>query len=459
VILTANDQYGVSPTLRGHCKQIRFLPISDESAQQVLLDIKHNEKREILRAHNAVSNILKLLESPAGTSSDAAQLTAISADLEIIAHLTFGFEPLDKIRNALEATADSITRLESPAGTSSDAAQLTAISANLETLTSLSDELGTLNAMLADFDSSLNAVDTPLIAQIAKNAKGDLRSAINDFQAYFAGADFRASARDRTQSAFDLMKSVFGDHEAIRPLTISYTVDQTPEDLIHWVDENVPRALRGDRLSCALQMLGRADVYLGRTRKRQHYSLWKYAAELLTSGVNVAARLKPEQTNAAVKFSPPTHWMRLGQTRSKRALRDGIASKIAAANHISVAHARQEMIPLYKEFAQANAAPVAAALNLSADELAFLMDAKKETAAVQKALQEAQRLISEQTSISEPDLSSELALNSDARDLSSKGVDKKAPERLKPRSSRSPVNSGDDLKIGPDKRQKYLDEF
>jgi DNA polymerase III delta prime subunit len=459
VILTANDLYGVSPTLRGHCKQIPFLPIREQSAQQALLDIKHNEKREILRARNAVADITMRLESPEHTSRDATELKAISADLEILAQLAFDLELLCNIQEAQEATADIVRRLESPEHATRDASELNAISADLETLTSLADELGALDEMLSDLDRSLNAIDTSLIGQIAKSAKGDLRSAINDFQAYIGGADFRTSTRDRTQTAFDLMRSVFGDSEATRPLTISYTVDQTPEDLIHWVDENIPRALQAEGLSCAFQILGRADVNLGRTRKRQHYSLWKYAAQLLTFGVNVAARQNPEQSNAAVKFSPPTRWMRLGQTRSKRALRDGIASKIAAANHVSVSQARQEMIPLYKEFAQAEAAPVAAALDLSADELAFLMDAKKEAAAVKKGLQEAQRLVSEQTSKREPILNRESLSNSDAPDLPSEDLNKKIRVRLKPRSGRPSGNSDDDLKNAPDRRQRYLDEY
>jgi DNA polymerase III delta prime subunit len=458
VILTANDLYGVSPTLRGYCKQIPFLPIREESAQRTLLDIKHNEKREILHARNAVADITMRLESPERATRDATELKAINADLQTLAHITFDFALQRTIREAQKATADVISRLESPERATRDATELKAIKAELETLTGLSDELRTLDENLSNLDHALNVIDTSLIAQIAKSAKGDLRSAINDFQAYFAGTDFMTAARDRTQSAFDLMRSVFGDREATKPLAVSYAVDQTPEDLIHWVDENIPRALQADGLSCAFQILSRADVYLGRTRKRQHYSLWKYAAELLTSGVNVVAQQSKGQTNAAPKFSSPTHWMRLGQTRSKRALRDGIASKIAATNRVSVADARQEMIPLYKEFARADAAHVAAALGLGADELAFLMGAKKEAAAVKNALQEAERLISEQTSKSELIPDPEFASYSDAPDLPSKGFDKKTQARLKLQPNR-PRAASDDLKNDQGRKQKYLDEF
>jgi hypothetical protein len=51
---------------------------------------------------------------------------------------------------------------------------------------------------------------------------------------------------------------------------------------------------------------------------------------------------------------------------------------------------------LYKEFALRDAAGITAALNLSAEQLAFLMSTKKDAVAVKKALEEAERLIGEQ---------------------------------------------------------------
>src|ERR1035437_6625915 len=314
VILTANDLYGVSSTLRGHCKLIAFFAIKEESAQKALVDIWHNEKRDVLRAHEAVADLMTRLEQPERASRDAAELEAISADLEILTQL--GFD-LDKpaIHEAQEAVAALMTRLEQPERPSRDAAELEAISADLAVLTDSERELETLGETLSDIDRSLTAVDMVSIQQIVKNARGDLRSAITDFQAYFGGAQMETASRDRAHTPFDLMRSIFSDTDAIKPLIISYGVDETPEDLIHWVDENLPRSLKDGALARAFQVLRRADVYLGRTRKRQNYGLWRYAAELMTSGINVVSRHNRRQRHAAAKYSPPTHWMGLGQTR------------------------------------------------------------------------------------------------------------------------------------------------
>ena len=410
VILTANDLYGVSSTLRGHCKLIAFFAIKEESAQKALVDIWHNEKRDVLRAHEAVADLMTRLEQPERASRDAADLEAISADLAV--------------------------------------------------LTDSERELETLGETLSDIDRSLSAVDMVSIQQIVKNARGDLRSAITDFQAYFGGTQMETASRDRAHTPFDLMRSIFSDTDAIKPLIISYGVDETPEDLIHWVDENLPRSLKDGALARAFQVLRRADVYLGRTRKRQNYGLWRYAAELMTSGINVVSRQNRGQRHAAAKYSPPTNWMRLGQTRSKRALRDAVATKIGTANHISVSKARQDAIPLYKALTERDPAGIAAALLLTADELAFLMNVKKDASAVKTALQKAQRLSSEKTPVRHPISEHKVPVSFDApRSPSEDQGDSPAEVHVK-RDGEQRVDKHDNTRKTDSRReQKYLDEY
>ncbi len=410
VILTANDLYGVSSTLRGHCKLVAFFAIKEESAQKALVDIWHNEKRDVLRAHEAVADLMTRLEQPERASRDAADLEAISADLAV--------------------------------------------------LTDSELELETLGETLTDIDRSLSAVDMVSIQQIVKNARGDLRSAITDFQAYFGGTQMETASRDRAHTPFDLMRSIFSDPDAIKPLIISYGVDETPEDLIHWVDENLPRSLKDGALARAFQVLRRADVYLGRTRKRQNYGLWRYAAELMTSGINVVSRQNRGRRHAAGKYSPPTNWMRLGQTRSKRALRDAVATKIGTANHISVSKARQDAIPLYKALTERDPAGIAAALILTADELAFLMNVKKDASAVKTALQKAQRLSSEKTPVRHPISEHKVPVSFDApRSPSEDQGDSPAEVHVK-RDGEQRVDKHDNTRKTDSRReQKYLDEY
>jgi len=459
VILTANDLYGVSSTLRRYCTQIPFLAIREESALKALLDIWYNEKREALRAREAVADLMVHLEEPDQIRSNVAELTAVRDDLELLAQLSFDLNVLTKISEARNAVSNLMANLEEAQQTPNDAIGLKVVSTDLNVLTDFFFELGILQEAVSDVSHSLDTVNLPSIELIVKNSKGDLRSAINDFQAFIGGATGETAARDRAESTFNLMRSVFSDRDAKMPLTISYAVDETPEDLVHWIDENLPRALKGKGLARAFQVLSKADIYLGRTRKRQNYGLWKYANELMTSGVNVAARTNHEQSNTATKYSPPTHWMRLGQTRSKRGLRDGVASKIASTNHISVARAREESLPLYRDYALRDPARIVAALNLNAEELSFLMDVKKDAAAVKKGLKDAEQLISESMPTDEQ-ISKHSFANSDAQQPSSENLtDSASKPRIQHDSQQIASDGSANRKNGPHHGQKSLDEF
>ncbi len=391
VILTANDLYGISSTLRGYCKLITFFAIREDSIKKALVDIWHNEKKDVLRAKDALDKLAERFGEPKGEMSDRADYERLRAKLQTLAAVGFNPQSLQKIQNAEDALNDLIKRFGEPKREMSDRAGRSHAEADQAELKQFFHELGPLSEELAAIEHTLNTVDAAFIEQIALNAQGDLRSAINDFQAYLGGAVVDAAARDRVQSAFDLVRSILYDSNPLKPLDISYALDESPEDIIHWVDENVPRALEGRGVASAFGVLREADVYLGRTRRRQNYGLWKYALELMTLGVNVAARRDHKRTPGA-RYSPPTHWMRLGQTRSKRGLRDAVATKIAHVNHTSVAKARGELLLLYKDFARRDLAGVAAALDLSAEELAYLANAKKDSAKIKKALHEAHRM-------------------------------------------------------------------
>ncbi len=459
VILTANDLYGVSSTLRRYCTQIPFFAIREESAQKEILDIWDNEKRGALRAKEAIADLMDRLEEPNQIQNNEADLAAVAADLTPLAQLSFDFNLLQKISEVSAAVSHMKSNLEEAQRGQGDAIELSAVSAELITLKNFFFELGILQEAVSDVSHSLDTVNLPSIELIVKNSKGDLRSAINDFQAFIGGAVGETAARDRAESSFNLMRSVFNDTDAKKPLILSYAVDETPEDLVHWIDENLPRALKGRGLARAFQVLSKADIYLGRTRKRQNYGLWRYANELMTSGVNVAARTNHVQSNTTARYSPPTRWMRLGQTRSKRRLRDGVASKIASATHISVTRAREEILPLYKELTLRDPAGVTAALRLNAEELSFLMDAKKDAAVVKKGLKDAEILISERMPTHEL-ISWDTFKKYDTPALPSENRADSAPKPQKQRDKQQVAgDSSEKRKSGPHHGQKHLDEF
>src|SRR5437867_6471617 len=133
---------------------------------------------------------------------------------------------------------------------------------------------------------------------IVERASGDLRSAINDLESIAIGKkEVRAAStkslgyRDRELSIFPVIEEILRSGDARRAREAVRNLDETPEDLILWIDQNLAHEFgRPDDLARGYDVLSRADLFLGRVRRRQSYGLWSYARELMSSGVAVARR-------------------------------------------------------------------------------------------------------------------------------------------------------------------------
>jgi replication factor C large subunit len=239
--------------------------------------------------------------------------------------------------------------------------------------------------------------DPDALMMIAERAGGDMRSGVNDLQAAAEGSkelklrDVATAERDVKSSIFRVLEVIFKGSEAREALQTSYGLDESPEDLINWVDENLPLAYGGEDLFWGYENLSRADIFLGRVSRRQNYGLWRYASFLMTGGVQ-ASKAKPG--HGYVAFRPPSLWRRMGQTRKARSIRDSAAKKIAGRCHVSASFARAELMGfvglLLKD--KKIAAPLAAELELVEEEIALLLGSTPATKKVQSIFEEAQRI-------------------------------------------------------------------
>jgi len=192
-------------------------------------------------------------------------------------------------------------------------------------------------------------------------------------------------------SIFKVLEVIFKGDSAREALQASYDLDESPEDLIGWVDENLPLAYQGEDLFRGFESLARADVFLGRVGRRQNYGLWRYAGFLMTGGVQAA---KAARRHGYVAFRPPSLWRRMGQSRKARAVRDSAAKKIARRCHVSASFARAELMGFLGRLLKdkKTAAPLAAELELEAEEIALLMDSTPTAKKVQMIFEEAQKI-------------------------------------------------------------------
>lgn len=245
------------------------------------------------------------------------------------------------------------------------------------------------------------ACDPDALEKIAEAAGGDLRSAVNDLQAAAEGSselkveDVATGERDVKESIFRVLDTVFKGSDPAKAVEASYTLDESPEDLIHWVDENLHLAYQGEDLNSGYDVLSRADVFLGRVKIRQSYGLWRYATFLMTAGVQ-SARSKPR--HGYIAFRPPGYWRRMGQSKKARNIRDSAASKVARHLHISKGLAKLELMGFIGTLLRSKkvASRVAAELDLNPDEIALLMESTPTTKKVMSIFEEAQKIREEE---------------------------------------------------------------
>lgn len=241
--------------------------------------------------------------------------------------------------------------------------------------------------------------ETEALERIAEQTSGDLRSAIQDLQAIASGRsslreeDVVTGDRDRTEGIFEFLDGVIKEYEPEAAQQAAYRVDETPDDLLAWLDENVPKDYSGDELAGAYRQLSLADRWLGRTWATQNYRYWRYATNHMTAGVAAA---RHGQKGGWTRYGPPGYRRHMGRSRGRRNVRDAIAGRIAESGGMSVATARREVLPLLSEMTH-HCKPrelteaVATWLELDAGEISYLTgsgeDTQKVTAIVDHARQ------------------------------------------------------------------------
>ncbi|HEV8593950.1 MAG TPA: replication factor C large subunit [Thermoplasmata archaeon] len=226
---------------------------------------------------------------------------------------------------------------------------------------------------------------------IAEHAGGDLRSAMNDFQAIAEGRkevrteDVKTLGnRDVEGDVWAAIREILQSGSAERARRAADNLDEDPESLILWIDENLPYEYREpEDLARGYAMLSRADVYLGRTRRSQVYRFWAYAMDMMTAGVATARHGR----FAGGQYRFPLWLMKRSRTRGRRATTESLSRKIGAGTHSSWRRTFNDILPAFKavfakddEFRRA----MTAQFRFEEKELAYLLDTDEDSKAVRE---------------------------------------------------------------------------
>jgi replication factor C large subunit len=186
---------------------------------------------------------------------------------------------------------------------------------------------------------------------LAQRSGGDVRSAVNDLQALAQGKKRLAyddvswlAYRDRQESIFSVLKMIFYGRTSSGAKQAVDMADVDIDMLFEWIYENVPAHFTDFHdLAQAMDALAMADVYRGRIRTSQNWSLTRYVIDYMTAGVAMARQNSQVQGWIPYKF--PSRIMALSRTKAQRALRKNIGLKIKRKFHISATRAPTEVLP------------------------------------------------------------------------------------------------------------------
>ena len=236
------------------------------------------------------------------------------------------------------------------------------------------------------------------IEAIVRRARGDLRAALNDLDAVSpvpvgplqlevlgtrdVGADFAA-----------VTEEVLSTARYYRSVEIRDRLDAPPDDLLPWIEENLPHfAPDADHLAAAFDRLAAAERFLAFARRYRVWGLWSYSSELLTGGTGLALRERAVPIAGHAQF--PRFLGEMGRSRSTRAIRESLVRTAGARFHVSRDKSRETILPFLESLFEAARKPLPTSalgkvtraivreLDLSAEQVGYLTRTEPDSAVV-----------------------------------------------------------------------------
>jgi replication factor C large subunit len=235
--------------------------------------------------------------------------------------------------------------------------------------------------------------DDDALKFIAQRSGGDVRSAVNDLQALAQGKKRLTyedvswlGYRDRQDTIFNVLRMIIYARTCNSAKQAVDMADVDIDMLFEWIYENVPVHLTDPHdLARAMDALSMADVYRGRIRSTQDWSLTRYVIDYMAAGVAMARQ--NTKTHGFVPFKFPMRIQMLSRSKAERAIQLSIGQKIKRRCHISANRASKEILPYLKIIFRNNvdmAAGLAKWLDLDMEMIEYLAEDKKKADSIAK---------------------------------------------------------------------------
>ncbi len=179
-------------------------------------------------------------------------------------------------------------------------------------------------------------IDGSILTNISLKARGDIRAAINDLQAIAHTekedlAEMEIDERNKEMDIFKALRSLFKEKPNNEMLSMFDSVNMSLDEIMLWVEENIPAEYQKEELMKAYDALSRADVFRGRIYKQQYWRFLVYENILLSYAISSA---KKEKKAGFTSYKKPTRILKMWMNNQKNAMKKTIAQKFAHYTHI-----------------------------------------------------------------------------------------------------------------------------
>lgn len=213
-------------------------------------------------------------------------------------------------------------------------------------------------------------IEANVLTSISINAKGDIRAAINDLHAistsHSAGDSIVLDERNKEVDIFKALRAIFKDSPKNEILSMFDSVNMSLDEIMLWIEENIPAEYQKEELFKAYDALSKADLFKGRIYKQQYWRFLVYQNIFLSYAISAS---KKEKKPGFTSYKKPTRILKMWMNNQKTLLQKSISQKFAQHSHIGGKRAMQDF-PVIKNIVRNPA--VEKELKLSEEEISWL---------------------------------------------------------------------------------------
>jgi replication factor C large subunit len=179
--------------------------------------------------------------------------------------------------------------------------------------------------------------------KIAIQSRGDVRAALNDLESVLELGEEAVieviNEREKQSSIFDALKTVFQGPSNEETLRIFDDTQMQLDEILLWVEENIPLEYQNEALAKAYEALSRADIFKGRIYRQQYWRFLVYQSFFLSGGISAASK---EKRSNFVSYKKPSRILKIWMANMKNAKSKAIVEKYASFCHMSKKKAMKE---------------------------------------------------------------------------------------------------------------------